>query len=84
MTITHRIADTPPVVDLNSLQMLLDEKKTALVLGVSLSFLRKSRCEGTHHERTPGPRCVEVGKRIFYRPSDLKEWVDNLASRQII
>jgi hypothetical protein len=64
--------------------MLLDEKKTALVLGVSLSFLRKSRSEGPRRKRTPGPEFVEVEGRIFYRPPDLKKWVDNLASRQVI
>jgi hypothetical protein len=84
MSIKRRVADTSPAVDFNSLQMLLDEKKTALVLGVSLSYLRKARCEGAHHNRTPGPLFVQVGGRIYYRRTDLKDWVDNLASRQVI
>jgi hypothetical protein len=84
MSIKHRVANTPPAVDFNSLQMLLDEKKTALVLGVSLSYLRKARCEGAHHNRTPGPLFVQVGGRIYYRSTDLKDWVDNLASRQVL
>ena len=84
MTVKRRATDRPPSVNWDSLPLLLDEKKTSLALGVSLSYLRKARGEGTHHDRMPAPPFVRVGGRIFYRPSDLKEWVDNLASRQVI
>jgi hypothetical protein len=84
MSIKHRVADTPPAVDFNSPQMLLDEKKTALLLRVSLSYLRKARCDVAHHNRTPGPLFVQVGGRIYYRRDDLKDWVDNLVSRQVL
>jgi hypothetical protein len=84
MSIKHRVANTPPTAGWDSLQMLLDEKKTALLLGVSLSYLRKARCEGAHHNRTPGPLFVQVGGRIYYRRADLKDWVNNLVSRQVL
>jgi hypothetical protein len=84
MSIKRRVADTPPTAGWESLPMLLDEKKTALLLGVSLSYLRKARCEGAQHNRTPGPLFIQVGGRIYYRRADLKDWVDNLVSRQVL
>jgi hypothetical protein len=57
MTVRKKIAEALPTVDWSSLPLLLDEKKAALILGVSLSYLRKSRSEGTRFERTPASRC---------------------------
>jgi hypothetical protein len=63
---------------------LLDEKQAAVLIGVSLSYLRKSRCEGTHHKRTKAPPFVRVEGRIYYRVSDLRIWVETLEGRATI
>jgi hypothetical protein len=84
LTIANRIPEQTPIVDCGTLQLLLDEKKAARLLGVSLSYLRKSRCEGTIRDRTPAPPFVYVGKRIYYRASDLKDWVAALVGRAVI
>jgi len=34
--------------------------------------------------QTPAPSFVKVGGSIFYRMSDLRAWVDGLASQQVI
>ena len=84
MSIKNRPQDEPSHIDWNSLQLLLDEKKAADLLGVSLSYLRKSRCEGTVRGRTPAPPFVYVGNRVYYRPNDLKAWVEGLSERAVI
>jgi hypothetical protein len=84
MTIGSRIGKLPPDIDWNALPLLLGEKDAALVLGVSISFLRKSRCDGALRERTPAPPFVPVGGRRYYRVADLKSWVDGLLGREAI
>jgi hypothetical protein len=59
---------------------LLTEKEAARFLGVSMSYLRKSRCEGRRLGRTPPPRFVRVGGRVFYRLADLEQWLSELES----
>jgi hypothetical protein len=66
------------------MQLLLDEKKAARLLGVSLSYLRKSRGDGTIRGRTPAPPFVYVGNRVYYRTADLKAWVEGLAGRAVV
>ena len=83
MTIANRIPEQTPNVDCGSLQLLLDEKKAARLLGTSLSYLRKSRCDGTIRGRTPAPPFVYVGNRVYYRTADLKAWVEGLAGRTV-
>jgi hypothetical protein len=63
----------------DNLPWMLDEKNAALVLGVSVAFLRKSRSEGTHHDRTPAPPFIYVGGRVYYPTEDLRAW---LAARE--
>ncbi|MDR3281157.1 MAG: hypothetical protein LBT23_11665, partial [Synergistaceae bacterium] len=70
MTIMNRVQNHSLSVEPNSLELLLDERKAARVLGVSLSYLRKSRCEGTVGKRTPAPPFVYVGNRVYYRPDE--------------
>lgn len=50
----------------------VDTRGAAKLLSLSESFLNKQRCSGN------GPRYVKAGRRVLYRPSDLKAW---LASR---
>ena len=61
--------------------LLLDEKRAAEYLGVSLSYLRKSRSEGSPGNRTPPPPFVKIDGRVFYRCSDLDQWVAGLEAR---
>lgn len=83
MTIKTRV-DTLPYVDWSLLPLMLGEKEAAAILGVSVSFLRKSRSEGARKGRTPAPPFVCVGGRRYYRAADLRVWVDNLAPRQAV
>ena len=57
---------------------LFDEQQAAACLGVSVSYLRKSRSEGAHHQRTPAPPFVRVEGRIYYRHSALVVWLSGL------
>jgi hypothetical protein len=67
-----------------ALPLLLDEHKTAAFLGVSLSYLRKSRCEGTVGNRTEAPPFVRVGGRVLYKAATLETWVAALSERATI
>ena len=84
MTIKNRIATLPPIIEWDSFPLLLSEKEAASALGVSISFLRKSRCEGALKGRTPVPPFVCVRGRRYYRSVDLNRWVDNLPTQQVI
>jgi predicted DNA-binding transcriptional regulator AlpA len=71
---------------------MLDEPEAAVVLGVSISFLRKSRCEGckkptleTQGEEETAPPFIRIGpKRIKYPTKDLQEWVAGRARKRVI
>ena len=54
----------------------LDEKDAGIYIGMSVSFLRKSRMEGDRKRRTPGPPYVRVGRTIRYLIRDLDAWLD--------
>jgi predicted DNA-binding transcriptional regulator AlpA len=49
---------------------LLDQKRAARFLGLSVRTLERHRVAGT------GPRFARLGRLIRYRENDLKEWVD--------
>ena len=86
MTIRNRIAENPPAVGSASTEtpLLLCEKLAAKRLGVSLSYLRKARCEGTVGDRTPAPPFVRIGGRVLYPAEDLRMWVKELERRTVI
>jgi hypothetical protein len=91
MTIKSRIEKLPPAVDWDALPMLLDEKEAALVLGSSISFLRKARCEGcnkvtleTRDDAESAPPFVKLGGRVKYPSKDLREWADGLPRKRVI
>ena len=67
-----------------STSLLLDEKQAAAYLGVSLSFLRKSRSEGSPGNRTPAPKFINVGRSVLYRRADLETWVAGLEPRRVV
>ena len=64
--------------------LMLREKSAAKLIGVSISFLRKSRSQGALKHQTPAPPYVSVGGCVFYRVDDLVAWVTNLTSKRVI
>jgi hypothetical protein len=84
MIIKSRITESIPALDWNTLPLMLDEKYASMALGVSVSFLRKSRCEGTRKKQTPAPPFVCIGGRRYYRTVDLKSWVEALVTQRVI
>jgi predicted DNA-binding transcriptional regulator AlpA len=80
-----KVSERAPAITLTQeLSQLLDEHQAAAWLGVSVVFLRRGRSKGTTGRRTPTPRFIKLGGRVFYRQSDLRAWVDSLASREAI
>ena len=61
--------------------LVLNVKQAAAFLGVSKSYLDKSRCEGTLRGRTPPPKFVRVEGKIYYKLSTLVAWLDALDER---
>ena len=74
----HDVTEQP------SLPRLLDEKQAARYLGVSLSYLRKSRSEGAPGGRTPPPPFTKIDGRVYYKVIALDEWVDSLESQRVV
>lgn len=54
---------------------MLSTRDAAEFLGMSLSFLRMSRCEGHRGNRTPGPPFYRIGKVVRYSTADLRAWL---------
>jgi len=48
----------------------------ALMLDIPLSTIDKLRAQGR------GPRCFLLGRRLYTRQTDLREWFDRLAAEQ--
>jgi predicted DNA-binding transcriptional regulator AlpA len=55
---------------------LLTDAEAAAFLGVSASFLRKSRMTGARKDKTPPPPFVRIGRLVRYRPEDLNKWLE--------
>ena len=91
MTVKNRMEKQPSAVNWHALPLLLDEIEAADALGVSVSFLRKSRCEGckrptleTVNDEENAPPFVKVGGRVKYPSKDLREWADGLPRKRVI
>ena len=84
--VSKKIAERPPVAVQNVAEapLLLTERSAALLLGVSVSFLRKSRCEGALRGRTEAPPFIRIRGRIYYKRADIEKWVTSLESRDVI
>lgn len=52
-------------------QKLLNEKQTAELLGISVSWLRNARCRET------GPTYVTIGRAVRYSWAELMCWLNN-------
>ena len=84
MMVRKRIANQAPILGDGNTPMLFNEDKAATCLGVSISYLRKSRSEGKRKRKTPAPPFVRVDGRIYYRLVDLQDWVNKLVPQQVI
>jgi hypothetical protein len=58
--------------------LLLDEAAASRFLGVSRSYLRRSRSKGKIGGETSAPPFVALSGRRLYKLSDLQTWVDSL------
>ena len=52
------------------------EAEAARYIGLSRSFLAKSRMEGKRESRTPAPDFIKIGRAIRYLREDLDTWLD--------
>ena len=58
-------------------QRLLNEADACGYLGVSRSFLARSRMDGPRDGRTPGPPFVKLGRAVRYAIEDLDAYIAN-------
>lgn len=68
-TSDEKPSDLRPLPDQGDL--LIAAAQTPKYLGIQRQTLARWRCEGF------GPPWIAVGRRIFYRSSDLKDWLDS-------
>ena len=54
----------------------LSEQEAAAHIKMTPSYLQRDRCEGVTGNRTPGPPFYRIGRRIFYKRSDLDAWLE--------
>ncbi len=95
MTVKNRIAANPPTTDLTNMPLLLDEFQAAHYIGVSVSFLRKSRSDGEKDPakiltgnrsvyENPAPPFIRLNKQtVRYSKVDLHLWINNLKRRVV-
>lgn len=51
------------------------EKQAAQYIGMSRSFLRQDRMNGSRINRTAGPKFLKIGRSIRYLREDLDMWL---------
>lgn len=54
---------------------MLSTKEAAGFLGMSIAYLRMSRCQGQVGNRTPGPAFYRCGRVCRYSITDLRAWL---------
>lgn len=52
------------------------EKEASQYIGMSRSFLRQARMEGSRVNRTPAPNFIKIGRSVRYMIEDLDQWLD--------
>ena len=62
---------------MNVVKRALTEQETAEYIGMSRSFLRKSRMEGNRDNHTPAPKFIKIGRAVRYLKEDLDNWLDS-------
>ena len=54
----------------------VNDREAAAYIGMSVSFLRKSRMEGDRQNRTPGPPFLKIGRSVRYLTDVLDMWLE--------
>ena len=49
----------------------------ALILDLPLSTIDKLRAQGK------GPKCFRIGRRLYVRQSDFRQWLDAMATAEV-
>jgi len=64
--------------DTNTLQIkrALNDKETSAYIGMSKSWLRQSRVQGTRLGRIPPPPFIKIGRSVRYLIEDLDVWLE--------
>jgi predicted DNA-binding transcriptional regulator AlpA len=55
---------------------VLTEIETARYIGMSRSFLRQARMNGSRQSRTPAPPFIKIGRSVRYLIEELDQWLD--------
>jgi predicted DNA-binding transcriptional regulator AlpA len=62
--------------ELQSNKRALTEIETSIYIGMSRSFLRQARMDGTRESRTPAPPFIKIGRSVRYLREDLDNWLN--------
>ena len=62
---------------MNVVKRAFTEQETAEYIGMSRSFLRQSRMDGTLDNRTSAPKFIKIGRAVRYLREDLDSWLDS-------
>ena len=54
---------------------MLKTAEAARYIGMSVAFLRLSRCKGAYGNSTPGPSYYKIGRSVRYKIEDLDAWL---------
>lgn len=57
-------------------KQVVDEKEAARYIGMSVAFLRQSRCDGNLKGRTQAPPYLKLGRAVRYKISDLDKFLE--------
>ena len=66
---------TTPLLELTP--RAFTEAEAALYIGLSRSFLAKSRMDGKRENHTNAPDFIKIGRAIRYLKDDLDNWLDS-------
>ena len=55
----------------------LKDKEASAYIGMSISWLRHGRIEGSRLDRIPRPRFIKIGQSVRYLIEDLDAWLEN-------
>jgi len=62
---------------MNTIKRALSEQEASNYIGMSRSFLRKSRMEGNRANHTPAPPFIKIGRSVRYLTEDLDNWLNH-------
>lgn len=63
-------------MDLKLMRRCLTEKEAAHYIGMSASYLRRSRMEGAIGNSTPAPKWLKIGRSVRYLKEELDNWLE--------